>query len=217
MIIAYLYSAGTQHGNLPPAGWPILFCGPTQEPCVSHSQYRKNRERFWKKCRWMDWKCRNKQEKKKSLAVSVACMAIYWPTPGFKGRTFKLCVLTRWDFNFCVRSSPLRVIQGLSCRNRQTGNIWHNRRHGYGTMDKQELRNNAASLDALNTKVGLHKLGFSISLHPNRATHTNTHTQTHTHIQTHTHTNTHTHTHTHTQTHTHTHTHTLILFLSGTW
>ena len=25
-----------------------------------------------------------------------------------KGRTFKLCVLTRWDFNFCVRSSPLR-------------------------------------------------------------------------------------------------------------
>ena len=28
--------------------------------------------------------------------------------PGFTGRTFKLCVLTRWDFNFCVRSSPLR-------------------------------------------------------------------------------------------------------------
>ena len=32
-----------------------------------------------------------------------------WPTPGFKGRTFKLCVLTRWNFNFCVRSSPLRA------------------------------------------------------------------------------------------------------------
>ena len=29
-------------------------------------------------------------------------MAIYWPTPGYKGRTFKLCVLTRWDFNFCI-------------------------------------------------------------------------------------------------------------------
>ena len=38
-------------------------------------------------------------------------MAIYWPTPGLKGGTFKLCVLTRWDFNFCVRSSPLRVVQ----------------------------------------------------------------------------------------------------------
>ena len=35
-------------------------------------------------------------------------MAIYWPTPGFKGKMFKLCVLTRWDLNFCVRSSPLR-------------------------------------------------------------------------------------------------------------
>ena len=42
------------------------------------------------------------------MAVRVACMAIYWPTPGFKGRTFKLSVLIRWDFNFCVRSSPLR-------------------------------------------------------------------------------------------------------------
>ena len=74
LFIAYLYSAGTQHGNLHPAGWPILFCGPTQEPCVSHSQKRKNRERFWKKCRWMDRNCRNKQARKKSLAVSVACM-----------------------------------------------------------------------------------------------------------------------------------------------
>ena len=25
-----------------------LFCGPTQEPCVSHSQHRKNQERFGK-------------------------------------------------------------------------------------------------------------------------------------------------------------------------
>ena len=62
-FLAYLYSAGTQHGNLHLAGWPILFCRPTQEPCVSHNQHRKYRERFWKKCRWMDRKCRNKQEK----------------------------------------------------------------------------------------------------------------------------------------------------------
>ena len=109
LFLAYLYSAGTQHGNLHPAGWPILFCGPTQKPCVSHSKHRKNRERFWKKCRWMDRKCRNKQEK--SLEVSVACMAIYWPPPGSKGRTFKLCVLTRRDFNFCVRSSPTAGIE----------------------------------------------------------------------------------------------------------
>ena len=38
-------------------------------------------------------------------------MAIYWPTPVFKGRTFKLCVVIRWDFDFCVCSSPLRGLK----------------------------------------------------------------------------------------------------------
>ena len=42
------------------------------------------------------------------MAVCVACMAIYWPTPGFKVWTFKLFVVIIWDFNFCVRCSPLR-------------------------------------------------------------------------------------------------------------
>ena len=36
------------------------------------------------------------------MAVSVASKA------SFGGRTFKFCVLTRWDFDFCVRTSPLR-------------------------------------------------------------------------------------------------------------
>ena len=49
-----------------------------------------------------------KLTRKKSLAVSVVRIAIYRPTPGFKGKTFNRCVLNRWDFNFCVRSSPLR-------------------------------------------------------------------------------------------------------------
>ena len=60
-FLACLHSAGTQHRNLPLARWPILFCGPTQKPCVSHSQHRKNREGFGKKCRRMDRKGRNKQ------------------------------------------------------------------------------------------------------------------------------------------------------------
>ena len=38
------------------------------------------------------------------MAVRVAVV----PTPGFKRKAFKLCVLTRWDFNFFVRSSSLR-------------------------------------------------------------------------------------------------------------
>ena len=59
-------------------------------------------------------------------------MAIYWSTPGFKGRTFKLCVLTRWDFNICIHSSPLWVKRG-----RRTGKLssaswqnFHSLRHG---------------------------------------------------------------------------------------
>ena len=58
---ALLYCAGTQHGNLHPAGWPILFFGPTKEPVLATANTGKTRERFWKKCRWMDRKGRNNQ------------------------------------------------------------------------------------------------------------------------------------------------------------
>ena len=47
-FLAYLYYAGTQHGHLHPSGLPILFCGPTQEPCVSHSQHREKSGGFRK-------------------------------------------------------------------------------------------------------------------------------------------------------------------------
>ena len=40
LFLAYLYSAGTQHGKLHPAGWPILFSRPTQET-VSVTANRK--------------------------------------------------------------------------------------------------------------------------------------------------------------------------------
>ena len=49
MFWSLFISAGTQHGNLPPEGWPILFFGPTQEPCVSHSQHKKIWEKYCKK------------------------------------------------------------------------------------------------------------------------------------------------------------------------
>ena len=100
---ACLYSMSTQRRNLHQAGWLILLCGPTQEPVLATANTGKTRERFMKKCRWMD---RKVEIRKKFMAVSTACMAIYWPSPGFRGRTFKLCVLSRRDFKFCVRSSP---------------------------------------------------------------------------------------------------------------
>ena len=66
-FLAYLYSEGTQHGNLHPAGGPILFCEPTQE--------RKNQEMFWKNAG--EWTGSVEIIKEEILAVSVACMAIY--------------------------------------------------------------------------------------------------------------------------------------------
>ena len=46
LFFSLLYSAGTQHGNLHPAGWPILFCRPTQEPVLATANTGKHRERF---------------------------------------------------------------------------------------------------------------------------------------------------------------------------
>ena len=54
--------AGTPDRNLHPARWHILFCGPTQEPVLASANTgKKNRERFWEKCRWMDLNGRNKE------------------------------------------------------------------------------------------------------------------------------------------------------------
>ena len=38
----------TQHRNLHPAGWPILFCGPTQEPVLAAANIRKSWDSFGK-------------------------------------------------------------------------------------------------------------------------------------------------------------------------
>ena len=43
-FLAYFYSADTQHGNLHPQGWPISFCGPTQESVLATANGKKSRE-----------------------------------------------------------------------------------------------------------------------------------------------------------------------------
>ena len=51
------------------------------------------------------------------MAVSVACMTIYWPTPGFKGRIFKLCFLIRWDLIFLCPQLPTHKPK-LDCKSK---------------------------------------------------------------------------------------------------
>ena len=58
---AYLYSVRSQHGNLHPTGWPILFCRPTHEPVLATANAGKNRERFWKNAG--EWTARVKLSK----------------------------------------------------------------------------------------------------------------------------------------------------------
>ena len=83
---AYLYSVGTQHRNLHPTGWPILFCWPTQEAVLATG---KTREKFGKNAG--EWTGR----------VEISEEEI----PGSK-RSLYGYILT--NFNFCVRSSPPR-------------------------------------------------------------------------------------------------------------
>ena len=83
---AYLHSTSTQHGNLHPAGWPILFCWPTQEAVLATG---KTREKFGKNAG--EWTGR----------VEISEEEI----PGSK-RSLYGYILT--NFNFCVRSSPPR-------------------------------------------------------------------------------------------------------------
>ena len=78
---------------------------------VSHSKHRKNSGAVLEKNAG-EW-TRKVEISEEEIPDSRRCMHgyIYWPIPCFKGRTFKLCALNRWDFNFCVRSSPLRAMQ----------------------------------------------------------------------------------------------------------
>ena len=39
---------------------------------------------------------RSKFETKKSLAIDEVCVAMFWPTPGFKGRAFDGYVSAEW-------------------------------------------------------------------------------------------------------------------------
>ena len=62
-----------------------------------------------------------KYARKKSLAVSVACMAIYGPAPGLKKKTriFYLWVLYRWALISASASTPLPGNQSMAQQKRE--------------------------------------------------------------------------------------------------
>ena len=61
-FLAYLYSAGTHHGNLHSTGWHILFCGPTLEPVLATANTEKKSEEVLEKMQVNGLESRNKDE-----------------------------------------------------------------------------------------------------------------------------------------------------------
>ena len=52
-FLAYLYTMMTQHGNLHPTRWRILFYGPTQEPVLATANTGKTRNtETWQHKQW---------------------------------------------------------------------------------------------------------------------------------------------------------------------
>ena len=74
LFLSYLYSAGAQHGGLHPAGWPILFCEPTEEPVLATANTGKAQESFGKNAG--EWTRRVKISKEETPG-SKCCMYGY--------------------------------------------------------------------------------------------------------------------------------------------
>ena len=84
------FLARTQHGNLHPAGWPILFCGPTQEPVLATANKGKTWERFGKNAD--EWTGRVEISKEEIPGSKRSKYDYITTSPGVEGRTFKaLC------------------------------------------------------------------------------------------------------------------------------
>ena len=63
-------------------------------------------------------------------------MAIYSPPPCFKGRTFKLCVLNRWDFNFCICRSHCMCVKTKSYMDKVSSYLKQSSKLQWSTADK---------------------------------------------------------------------------------
>ena len=80
--------------------------GPHRNQC-SPQPTQEKLMRFWKK-KGGEWTGRVEISKEE---IPGSKHSIYGYILTYSRRTFKLCVLTKWDFNFCVHSSPLQDIE----------------------------------------------------------------------------------------------------------
>ena len=111
-FFAYLYSAGSQHGNPRPIGWPILFCGPTQEPVIATANAWEIGRGFGKNAGELTGKV---EIGKEEIHGSKRSMHGYILTYSrFRGRTFKLCVSPDGALSFASAAPHYgRKITGL--------------------------------------------------------------------------------------------------------
>ena len=153
----------------------------------------------------MDQECET-GTRKKSLAVSKACVAMFWLPPGFKGRTFvnagfstertsiSASTVRQWDTidqitsdQFTVTITRLVDANSYSTGTRQRTQVkLFVTEQAWVSYFSQRAMRNCFSSDQCTLKIG-------------RRLHTHTHTHSHTHTHTHTHTLTHTYTHTQTK------------------
>ena len=106
---------------------------------------KKGRDRVWKKWSWMGREGRIYKEE--ILAVDEAYIAVFWPTPGFKGRTVELLIPNRDDLNLCVHNSPLRGYQVKKKKSqhkwksvKQVTNVLPLKRNLYQNLELQFLK-----------------------------------------------------------------------------
>ena len=97
----------SQHWNLHPAGWPILFCGPTQKPVLATANTGKNRERFWKKMRV------NGAEGKKRSTISFS---VLFRRFNKRKLVVEVAAVDRWEFSQ-VSWGPVCCLFVVACFN----------------------------------------------------------------------------------------------------
>ena len=110
---ACFYSAGIEHGDLHQS-----FVTTSREThfilrahtgiCVGYCWHRKSSGDAFETKNEGEWTGKVEISNEDIPDAGLEYMTMYWPAPGFKGKTFELWVLNRRVFNFCVHSTLLR-------------------------------------------------------------------------------------------------------------